>query len=206
VRELLDFLVEIALACERERLFGDGPVLLTAGGSVFYDLVVERFRSANLARPVQIVTRSGCYLTHDSGLYRRAFTDLQRRVADAPALGDGPRSALEVWAYVQSRPEVTRALLTLGKRDASYDEPPVPLFWYRPGSNARKPEPMPEGHVVTGLNDQHCYLSLPAGSPLQVGDLVGFGISHPCLTFDKWQVLPVVDDDYRVIAAVRTLF
>ncbi len=206
VRGFLDFLVALALACEREGLFGDGEILLTAGGSAFYDLVVARFRGAGLARPVKIVTRSGCYLTHDSGLYRRAFADLRRRAGAAPALGDGPRAALEVWAYVQSRPEPTKALLGLGKRDASYDELPVPLAWYRPGSNARQPAPMPDGHVVTGLNDQHCHMSLPAGSPLEVGDLVGFGISHPCLTFDKWQVLPVVDDDYRVIDAVRTFF
>jgi D-serine dehydratase len=36
--------------------------------------------------------------------------------------------------------------------------------------------------------------------------MVAFGISHPCLTFDKWQVLPVVDDDYGIVAAVRTFF
>jgi D-serine dehydratase len=206
VRGFLDYLVEIALACERDDLFGDGEILLTAGGSAFYDLVVARFRAAGLTRPVRVVTRSGCYLTHDSGIYRRAFADLKRRAAGAPGLGDGPRAALEVWAYVQSRPEPTKALLGLGKRDASYDEPPLPLVWHRPGSNAPRPAPMPDGHEVTGLNDQHCHMSLPASSPLEVGDLVGFGISHPCLTFDKWQVLPVVDDDYRVIGAVRTFF
>ena len=65
---------------------------------------------------------------------------------------------------------------------------------------------MPEGHVVTGLNDQHCHMRIPASSPLQLGDMVAFGISHPCLTFDKWQVIPVVDDDYNVIDAVRTFF
>ena len=36
--------------------------------------------------------------------------------------------------------------------------------------------------------------------------MVGFGIAHPCLTFDKWQLLPIVDDDYRVIDAIRTFF
>src|SRR5262249_10046678 len=206
VRGFLDFLVEIARGCEREDLFGDGPVLLTAGGSAFYDLVVARFRAAGLQRPVQIVTRSGCYLTHDSGLYQRAFAALGKRSPDAAGNAPGPRAALEVWAYVSSRPEPTKALLTLGKRDASYDELPVALAWYRPGSNARLPAAMPAGHVVTGLNDQHCHMSLPATSPLEVGDLVGFGISHPCLTFDKWQVIPVVDDAYGVVGAIRTFF
>ena len=47
---------------------------------------------------------------------------------------------------------------------------------------------------------------LPEGSPLAVGDLVGFGISHPCLTFDKWRVLHLVDADYTVLNSVRTYF
>jgi D-serine deaminase-like pyridoxal phosphate-dependent protein len=38
------------------------------------------------------------------------------------------------------------------------------------------------------------------------GDIIGFGISHPCTTFDKWQVLFVVDDEYGVVDAIRTFF
>jgi D-serine dehydratase len=56
------------------------------------------------------------------------------------------------------------------------------------------------------MNDQHGYLDIPAGSPLKVGDLVGFGINHPCTTFDKWQVIHVVDDDYNVVESLRTFF
>jgi len=35
---------------------------------------------------------------------------------------------------------------------------------------------------------------------------VGCGISHPCTAFDKWRLLPVVDDGYGVIDAVLTYF
>jgi D-serine dehydratase len=35
---------------------------------------------------------------------------------------------------------------------------------------------------------------------------VGFGISHPCTVFDKWQMLCVVDRDYVVTEIVRTNF
>jgi D-serine dehydratase len=206
VRQFLNFLVEVARACERDSLFAEGPVLLTAGGSAFYDMVVHQFREAGLVRATRIVTRSGCYLTHDSGLYRRAFDELRRRGGAPEALAEGLRPALEVWAYVQSRPEREKVLLTMGKRDIGYDEPPPALSWYRPGTTPRRPAAMPAGHVVTGFNDQHCHMSVPADSPLQVGDMVGFGISHPCLTFDKWQLLPVVDDEYRVIDGVRTFF
>ena len=39
----LDYLLKIAIACDREGLFGPGEVLLTAGGSTFYDIVTQRF-------------------------------------------------------------------------------------------------------------------------------------------------------------------
>lgn len=205
VARFLDFLVEIAVACDRRGLFAPGPLLLSAGGSAFYDMVVERFRRAGLDREVRVVTRSGCYLTHDSGMYRRLFGELRQRAPEVERLGTGLLPALEVWAYVQSRPEPGKCLLTLGKRDVSYDEMPVPLAWHRPGT-AGTPQAMPDGCRVTGLNDQHCHMILPAEAPLAVGDMVAFGISHPCLTFDKWQVLFVVDDAYTVTSAVRTFF
>jgi D-serine dehydratase len=206
VEAFLDFLVGIARDCAAEQLFAPGPVILTAGGSAFYDLVVERFRAAGLGRETMLLTRSGCYLTHDSAMYRRFFAELRKRSPQVEELGEGPRAALEVWAYIQSRPEPGKAILTMGKRDVSPDEPPVALAWFRPGAASARPQPIPEGHVVTGLNDQHCHMTLPASSPLGVGDMVAFGISHPCLTFDKWQLIPLVDDDYDVVDAIRTFF
>ncbi len=59
---------------------------------------------------------------------------------------------------------------------------------------------------VSSVDDQHAYLRLTADSPLAPGDLVCLGISHPCTTFDKWHVIPVVDDDHHVIDAVHTFF
>jgi D-serine deaminase-like pyridoxal phosphate-dependent protein len=59
---------------------------------------------------------------------------------------------------------------------------------------------------VFRLNDQHAYLRVPAGDELAVGDAVGCGLAHPCTVFDKWRSIPVVDDGYRVLGAVRTYF
>jgi D-serine dehydratase len=206
VGAFLDFLVELARSVLQAGLFAEGELLLSAGGSAFYDMVAERFAGAGLTRPFAVVIRSGCYLTHDSLQYRGAFARLLERSAGARGLGGGLQAALELWAYVQSRPEPTRAIVGFGKRDASYDTGlPVPLLWHRPG-RAGGPQPVGEGHRIVAVNDQHGYLDLPAGSPLAVGDMVGFGISHPCLTFDKWQFLPVVDDSYRVIDGIRTFF
>ena len=210
VRTFLDMLVTLAQACEAEDLFAPHPesggeVILTAGGSAFYDMVLARFSHAGLKSPTRIITRSGCYITHDSVRYRRFFSDITDRTPDA-AQGGGLLSAIEVWAYVQSRPEPGKVLLTVGARDIGTDDRPVAETWFRPGSNMTRPEPAPPGHLVSGHNDQHTHMTVPVDSPLQVGDMVSFGVGHPCLTFDKWQVLVVVDDEYNVVGAVRTFF
>ncbi|MNV43988.1 hypothetical protein D3C71_1357270 [compost metagenome] len=88
--------------------------------------------------------------------------------------------------------------------------PPV-MGWFRPAVNAAlaagaAPSSLSQGHVATGLDDQHCHMSVPADSPLRVGDMVCFGISHPCLTFDKWEAILMVDERYDVVGAVRTYF
>jgi len=44
------------------------------------------------------------------------------------------------------------------------------------------------------------------GTALAPGDLVCLGISHPCTTLDKWRVIPVLDEQDRVIDAVHTFF
>ena len=203
----LKHLVNIAEACDRKDLFSDdGPVLLSAGGSAYFDIVVDVFARAALSRPKQVLTRSGCYITMDSAMYVRAFERMFGRSPELGELGPAPEAAIEVWAYVQSRPEAGKVLLTMGKRDVSYDvDLPVPLRWYRPQSGS-DPQPVPDGHLVTGLNDQHTHMSVPADSPLQVGDMVAFGISHPCTTFDKWQIFYVVDDKYGVVDVLKTHF
>ncbi|MGH3675292.1 MAG: alanine racemase [Mycobacterium sp.] len=131
---------------------------------------------------VRTIIRSGCYLTHDHGLYARTSP-----------LGLLP--GLQVWAQVMSWPEPDLALLTMGRRDVSFDQDmPVPLA--------------PSDSAVTKLNDQHAYLRLGPNDRdrVAVGSWLRFGISHPCTTFDKWQMIPVLDDDDRVVDLIRTFF
>ncbi len=189
---------------DAEGLFGRDQLLLSAGGSAYFDLVAHGFAAiGKLSRPVLAILRSGCYLTSDHGNYLRHIADLDRR--DKTLSGPSLQPALEVWSMVQSRPEPNLAILTMGKRDASYDiELPIPLLSHRPG--AGRPEALPAGCEIFKMNDQHAYLRLPDGHPLAVGDLVACGISHPCTTFDKWPLLLAVDDDYNVQHAVNTFF
>lgn len=199
-------LVQLVRQADAEGLFGGARVLLSAGGSSYFDLVARGLTGvAGISRPVQAILRSGCYLTSDHGLYQRHIAELNGREAAA----DGLRPALEVWSTVQSRPEPTLAILTMGKRDASYDvDLPTPLCAHRPGPGT--PVELPAGCEIVKMNDQHAYLRLPEGDAicdmLAVGDLVGCGISHPCTTFDKWPLLLAVDDDYHVRYGVNTFF
>ena len=199
-------IAQLAREADGEGLFGSAEILVSAGGSAYFDLVARGFNGMRgLSRPVRPVLRSGCYLTSDHGSYQRLIGALDER----EARGAGLLPALEVWSMVQSRPEPGLAILTMGKRDASYDiDLPVPLYAHRPGPGA--PTVLPEGCRVVKMNDQHAYLQLPEGDPvcdaLVVGDLVGCGISHPCTTFDKWPLLLAVDDAYNVHHAVNTFF
>ena len=206
VGAFLDFLVEIARQCATENLFGAGPIILTAGGSAFFDLAAQRLHNAVAPQGVQVIIRSGCYLTHDSKSYRDFVARLMERMPAAKSLGEGLKPALEVWAYVQSRPEPGRAIATMGKRDVGWDMS-LPLLeqWYRPGTHAA-PQAAGKFGAVVGLNDQHAHIEVPASSPLQVGDLLSFGVSHPCTTFDRWQLIYEVDDAYNVTGAIKTFF
>jgi D-serine dehydratase len=210
VRAVDDFVGRLAAlvrAVDAERLFGGAQILLSAGGSGYFDLVARGFAGVGaLSQPVLPVLRSGCYLTSDHGSYLRQIGDLDAREGGHAGIkGEALRPALEVWSVVQSRPEPQLAILGMGKRDASYDiDLPIPLFTHQPGPGM--PNALPLGCSIVKMNDQHAYLQLPAGFDLAVGDLVGCGISHPCTTFDKWPLLLAVDDDYNVRHAINTFF
>ncbi len=206
IGELLNGMISSARLLQGEGLFAEGPVILTAGGSVFFDLVAEALGRADIGRKTQVVLRSGCYLAQDSGLYEKAFKKVLARSAVARSIGGGLRNVLEIWTRVISRPEPGRAILGFGKRDSSYDiSLPKPTAWFRAGLHDR-PQAFDVPPVLSTLDDQHAYLDLPEGSPLAVGDLIQIGISHPCTTFEKWRVLPIVDDDYTVVDAALTFF
>jgi D-serine dehydratase len=196
----MDRVEAIARECDARGLFDADEVLLSAGGSAIFDLVATRLTPA-LGRPVRGLLRSGCYITHDHGTYKRFVSAVESRLGCAP--GSALRPALEVWTHVQSCPEPGLALLAAGRRDLSFDiEMPIPLL--RAARNAMVPRAVPASWKITGLNDQHAHLrwdAADAGEAPQVGERVALGISHPCTTFDKWHWMPMVDEHYRVVDA-----
>ena len=202
---LMDRVEAIAVECAERQWFETDEVLVSAGGSAIFDLVANRLTPL-LGRPVRGLLRSGCYVTHDHGFYKRLVKVVDTRLGCAE--GESLRPAMEVWALVQSRPEPGLAILAVGKRDISYDlDLPVPIK--RAVHGAMTTADVPASWKVTGLNDQHAYLRWDtadeAAAPA-VGDRVGLGISHPCTTFDKWRWMPLVDNVYRVVDAVSLHF
>ncbi len=178
---------------------GADRIVLTAGGSAFFDVVVDRLRGPwPGGADVGVLLRSGCYLTHDAGDYERVSPLPER---------DGERGfhqAMEVWGHVLSRPEPGLVLLGFGKRDAPFDfDLPVPRFVRTAAGGVVDAA---GAIVIRSLNDQHAFAAVDPGFDLSPGDVVGCGISHPCTAFDKWRIIPVLDGEDRVVDAVATCF
>jgi hypothetical protein len=83
-----------------------------------------------------------------------------------------------VWAEVLSRPEPGVAICGMGLRDVAMDQGlPRPLAVYRNGHRL--------GELPGRLNDQHGFLATAPGPDLEIGDVVEFGVSHPCTCLDR---------------------
>jgi D-serine dehydratase len=211
VDRFLEFVLEVLdRARQRDAFTGRGEVLLTAGGSSYFDRVAATFTPARRGPGTRVVLRGGSYLTYDHGFYRRKMGELRHRGGIATAAGVldptvALQPALELWALVQALHDPGTAIMTMGIRDLPYDLGyPFPLRQYR----GERPlaEAADTGYAIVNSNDQHCYLRYPAEADIQIGDLFAFGISHPCTAFDKWDVLFRVDEEFNVIGAVKTFF
>lgn len=205
IRGFLERACAVTTRLLKEGRFAPGPALISGAGSAWYDVVAEVFTTAVFGDAVQIVLRPGCYLTHDVGAYQRAQSRIVASNPVARKIAGALQPALHIWAYVQSIPEPERAIITMGRRDAAFDSGlPVPALHHRPGNPA--PVAVPSYWEVTKLMDQHAYLKIDAGDDIRIGDMIAFDICHPCLTFDKWRIISVVDSSYQVIDIIETYF
>lgn len=195
VREYLRTLRQLVGLLDEAGLFDESEeIIATAGGSAYFDDVVGILGGDwKASRPVRTVLRSGAYITHDDGHYRR-LTPFGAR--------DGFRPALSIRGRVLSAPEPGLVLLDFGKRDA-----PLDLGLPEPHTVERRDGTVDQlaDCVITALADQHAFLRHGGETRLSVGEIVTCGISHPCTAFDKWRLIPIVEDGY-VVDAVRTYF
>ncbi|MZD10495.1 amino acid deaminase [Streptomyces sp. SID5785] len=174
-------------------------IVISAGGSAWFDAVADVFAEIpELSAPVLKLLRSGAYVSHDDGHYRH-LTPFNR-VPEEGAL----EPAFRLWAQVVSRPTPEQAFTNAGKRDAAYDLDLPEAQVVRDGRTGELRDAT--GVSVTGLSDQHGWVRTEGGAGLEVGDWIGMGLSHPCTSFDKWQVIPVAEVDGTVTGYIRTFF
>ena len=172
-----------------------GPVLLSAGGSVYLDVAADILTAHRPAgADVTVLLRSGAYVTHDEGIYLEASPLSARRDVPNPL-----RPAFELWSRIISVPEPGLAIADFGRRDAPHDSGlPVPREIRRDGRSI----PLAAESRIEGINDQHAYVRAD-GVEAAVGDWLRCGISHPCTAFDRWRLIPIVDDDYAVVDVIE---
>ncbi|MBE3669188.1 amino acid deaminase [Vibrio navarrensis] len=199
----------IHTACELTRQLQTAGLLpakplLTGAGSAWYDVVAKTFAEQG---GIETVIRPGCYVTHDTGIYQMAQQQVMARAKQhqgaACELNGDLISALEIWAHVISRPEPTRLLVGMGKRDVAFDAGlPTLQLAFRDG----EPLALPQHSQAVAIMDQHTFVEIPADCSLDVGDILVFSTSHPCLTFDKWRALALRDEQYHVTQWLETRF
>jgi D-serine dehydratase len=193
----------------RQKVGRGRSLIVTAGGSVYFDLVVKALQPVLGADAnTRLVLRSGAIFFHDHGVYERGLAALDHRKGfdvggQVQSAGEIFKPALRVWAEVLSRPEPGLAICGMGLRDVAMDQGlPRPLALYRDGvkiANLR-------GAAVTKLNDQHAFVELGGRSDVIIGDVVEFGISHPCTCLDRHAILYGLDGNDVVTAAYPTRF
>jgi D-serine dehydratase len=166
----------------------DQPFVISAGGSAYFDIVARELNK--FEKPRRLLLRSGGYITHDHKYYEEIYPFASTDRSFQPAI--------EVWAQVISKPEKGFGVLNLGKRDIGNDlHNPIPIKSYDGQVKSFSA-------VIEKLNDQHGYLRTRAD--FQLAQLIGLGISHPCTTFDKWRLVPLVNDNYDVVDCLQTFF
>lgn len=199
----LDEIARLHAAVRDDGLYRPARPIVTAGGSAYFDRVDARL--GRLHDEAIVLLRSGAFQVHDDGFY--AATGPMGTIT-----GERPfRSAMHAFVRVISRPEPDLVLFDAGKRDLPFDEG-MPVAQRVLGSTRADDERLLADSTVTALNDQHGFLRLAAGDPdaLPVGTVLRLGLSHPCTAFDKWRLIPVIDDadsDLPVVVdAVETRF
>ncbi|WP_311379601.1 alanine racemase [Arthrobacter sp. ISL-48] len=187
-------------------LYGTKSVIVTAGGSAYFDDVVSVLspciaERADASPRVDLMIRSGAYIIHDDGFYRR--------ISPFARKGEHPfKAGMHGWARVVSQPEPGLAILDAGKRDLPFDEGlPRPQLIGPVLGGAMEPI---TGAEIISVNDQHCFMTFdPETTTVRAGDVVRLGLSHPCTAFDKWTIIPVLadtDGDQSVVDLIHTFF
>lgn len=206
---LFDFCVE-TFALVRQA-HPERALVVSAGGSVHFDRVIAALAPlCDTDGNATLLLRSGAIFFSDHGVYKRGFQSIDERrllVSNGVAFkaSETFQPAMRIWAEVISVPEPGLAIVGMGMRDVSFDQDmPVALRLYRDGITIEAD--LAPSAKVTKLNDQHAFLSFENAAGLAIGDVIEFGISHPCTCFDRWRIFYGIDASGRIERLYRTFF
>ncbi|OHU96053.1 amino acid deaminase [Pseudoalteromonas byunsanensis] len=205
INAFVNDIMAMAVQIQQHHGFAVDRPIITGAGSAWYDVVAKAMNTSKTCERFTYVLRPGCYLIHDTGIYQTAQQQVEKRCQLACDITGSLTSGLYLWAYVVSRAQPNQVIIGLGKRDVAFDAGlPTPELTFAPQS--QKLDKAPCTFRVTHIMDQHCMMSVASDSTLKVGDLVCFSSSHPCLTFDKWRQIGVVEDEWVINKTLTTYF
>ncbi|BBN81189.1 amino acid deaminase [Pseudoalteromonas sp. A25] len=205
VERFVESVVAQAQQLHQQGVFACVKPIVSGAGSAWYDVVTKVMRQSSHANEFKFVIRPGCYLIHDTGIYQDAQQAVLDRSEVACAIDGELISSLYIWAYVTSVPEPGLAIVGMGKRDVAFDAGlPKPELHYEPHS--KQLQSLADGFCLEKIMDQHAMLRLSPDHVLKVGDMICFSTSHPCLTFDKWKQIGIVERDWVITKTIMTHF
>ncbi|MFT4161023.1 alanine racemase [Shinella sp.] len=200
--------VSYALKAVRQLVGAGMPLILSMGGSSLFDHVITRCRDIlDEDGGATLLLRSGACFFSDNGPIRARLGAIVGRGLLGPQVSSRIAGAfkptLRLWAEVLSANGPNDVICGVGMRDVAHDQGvPTPLALWRGGKRLAV---LGEGAVVMRLNDQHAFVHVPEPA-VALGDVIEFGVNHPCTTIDKHDVIFGLDDKGAVSIVLRTFF
>lgn len=205
VKVFVDEVSTLAKRLQVENRYKTDKPIITGAGSAWYDIVAKTLYDNLCSDNFNIILRPGCYLIHDTGIYQKAQQAIMARSQVACDIPGDLENSLSIWAYVLSLPEPGLAIIGMGKRDVAFDAglPTAELIYSVKTNQLRA---VNSAFKVEKIMDQHCMLRYSDDQALRVGDMMSFSTSHPCLTFDKWRQIGIVEDEWVITKTISTQF
>ena len=196
----------------KNNFFSNEEIILSGGGSEYFDLIINSFQKYKNIKNIRLIIRPGTFIAYGHGHYLKSIENIDKRGTlfinkkniKATNLFN---PSLELWGHIISMQDSNRAILNFGKRDVHYDRGyPIPLSIYRKGKLFQKINPKQNKYKIYKMSDHHAFLYFTNDQDIRIGDLIKLGVTHPCVTIDKWDFFYMIDEKYNVKEGLKTFF
>ena len=210
IKELVEFSHKCHNELIREKIYKECTQIISGGGSEYFDIVCKFINKYNFKNNTKIVLRPGSFVAYGHGHYENKIKQLYKRNLINRFSNKNKtffRPSLLLWSHVISINDFGTAIINFGKRDVSFDlGNPIPINIYRDKKIFKTIKPLSTNLKVIKLNDQHAFLKYNSKMKICIGDLISFGVSHPCITIDKWKYIYLINQKHDIIDAYKTFF